>query len=231
MTTRRTAQRSASIGGTHQSLRDRAYIELRERIIEGRYPAGFRLVERELSEEFGLSRIPLREALQRLESEGFVTVAPRRGAVVAKFDAEAAEHLFDVRESLEGLAARLAALHATADELDALHAIVARSRAAAETGKTRQVVALNADFHRTIVEASHNPLLQDLMAPLDARLRRLFHLTSTRDDGDTMCGEHEQLYQALRARDADGAEELARRHVVGTRVEALRSLAAETGTT
>ncbi|MFE0426890.1 GntR family transcriptional regulator, partial [Streptomyces sp. NPDC058953] len=72
-----------TIGGAHRSLRDQVYLEVRERIIDGRWPSGHRIVERELAEELGVSRIPVREALQRLETEGFVTAAARRGAFVA----------------------------------------------------------------------------------------------------------------------------------------------------
>ncbi|MFB6986855.1 MULTISPECIES: GntR family transcriptional regulator [unclassified Streptomyces] len=227
MTTRR-PDRRASIGDTHQSLRDRVYTELRERIIEGEYPAGHRLVERELAEELGVSRIPLREAMQRLESEGFLSVQPRRGSVVADFGTEDAEHLFDVREKLEGLAAGLAARRATDAQLHDMEHLLTRSREASEAGRLREAVTHNADFHRRIVEASGNPLLQDLMSPLDARLRRLFRLTSALDDGDPMCGEHERLYEAIRDHDAPRAEELARAHVAGTRASAMRYLSSGT---
>ncbi|WP_405746937.1 GntR family transcriptional regulator [Streptomyces sp. NBC_01525] len=225
MTTRRPDRRTP-IGDTHRSLRDRVHEELRERIIEGEYSAGRRLVERELAEEFGVSRIPLREAMQRLESEGFLWVQARRGAVVADFGTEGAEHLFDVREKLEGLAAGLAARRATAVQLRAMERLLARSRKASESGRLREAVTHNADFHHLIVEASGNPLLCDLMAPLDSRLRRLFRLTSELNDGDPMCGEHERLYEAIRAGDERQAEERARAHVAGTRAAALRCLTA-----
>ncbi|MFC5786627.1 MULTISPECIES: GntR family transcriptional regulator [Streptomyces] len=220
MTTR--ADRRPTIGETHQSLRERVYVELRERIIEGTFPAGMRLVERELADQLGVSRIPLREAMQRLEQEGFLTVQARRGSVVTDFGAQDATYLFDVRENLEGLAAGLAARHATTAQLRTMKRLLERSRKSSDAGRLRQAVAHNADFHQQIVEASGNPLLQELMAPLDARLRRLFRLTSDLNDGDPMCGEHERLYEAIHDRDAARAEELARHHVAGTRDSALR---------
>ncbi|GAA3183653.1 MULTISPECIES: GntR family transcriptional regulator [Streptomyces] len=227
MTTRR-PDRHTPIGDTHRSLRDRVHEELRERIIEGEYPAGRRLVERELAEELGVSRIPLREAMQRLESEGFLLVQARRGAVVADFGTEDAEHLFDVREKLEGLAAGLAARRATPTQLRAMERLLTRSRKASEAGRLREAVTHNADFHQLVVDASGNPLLRDLMAPLDSRLRRLFRLTSELNDGDPMCGEHERLYEAIRAGDERQAEERARAHVAGTRTATLRCLAERT---
>ncbi|WP_328375447.1 GntR family transcriptional regulator [Streptomyces sp. NBC_01020] len=218
--------RRPTIGETHQSLRERVYAELRERIIEGTYAAGLRLVERDLAEQLGVSRIPLREAMQRLERDGFLTVQARRGSVVTEFGAQDAAYLFDVRESLEGLAAGLAARHATPAQLRTMESLLTRGRTAADAGRLRQAVTCNADFHQQIVEASGNPLLQELMAPLDARLRRLFHLTSDLDDGDPMCGEHERLYEAIRDHDAPRSEEVARRHVAGTRDSALRYFSA-----
>ncbi|MER7948517.1 GntR family transcriptional regulator [Streptomyces sp. NPDC096079] len=217
--------RSTAIGDTHPSLRERVYVELRERIIEGDYPAGLRLVEREIADELRVSRVPVREAMQRLESEGFLSVQPRRGSVVAEFGPEDAAYLFDVRENLEGLAARLAARHAGAERLRDLEKLLARARRAAESGRLREAVSLNADFHRRIVEFSGNPLLVDLMAPLDSRLRRLFRLTSAQSDGEPMCGAHERLFEALRDRDEDAAEALARAHVADTRASTLRLLA------
>ncbi|KQX13366.1 GntR family transcriptional regulator [Streptomyces sp. Root431] len=211
-------------GDTPRSLRERVYEELRERIIEAEFPAGTRLVEREIAEELRVSRVPVREAMQRLEAEGFLSVRPRRGSVVTEFGPEDAEHLFDVRENLEGLAARLAARHAGEQELRALEELLARARAAAESGRLREAVSLNADFHRAVVGLSGNPLLVELMAPLDSRLRRLFRLTSAVSDGEPMCGAHERLYEAIRDRDEAVAESLARAHVAATRASALRLL-------
>lgn len=170
MTSPRSAPRGSAAGDAHPSLRERVYAELRERIIEAEYPAGTRLVEREVAEELRVSRVPVREAMQRLESEGFLSVRPRRGSVVTDCGPEDAEHLFDVRENLEGLAARLAARHARPEELRALEELLARARRAAESGRLREAVSLNADFHRAVVELSGNPLLVELMAPLDSRL-------------------------------------------------------------
>ncbi|KQX53549.1 MULTISPECIES: GntR family transcriptional regulator [unclassified Streptomyces] len=230
MTVQRPDVRGTAAGDAPVSLRERVYVELRERIIEAEYPAGMRLVEREVADELRVSRVPVREAMQRLESEGFLSVQPRRGSVVAEFGPEDAEHLFDVRENLEGLAARLAARHADPARLRDLERLPARARRAAESGRLREAASLNADFHRRIVELSGNPLLVDLMAPLDSRLRRLFRLTSARSDAEPMCGAHERLYEAVRDGDEDAAETLARAHVADTRASTARLLAAPRGT-
>jgi DNA-binding GntR family transcriptional regulator len=214
-----------AIGDTHRSLRERVYVELRERIIEAQYPAGMRLVEREIAEELRVSRVPVREAMQRLASEGFLTVQPRRGSIVAEFGAEEAAHLFDIRENLEGLAARLVAREADPAQLRDLEKLLERARRATESGRLRTLVSLNADFHRRIVELSGNPLLVDVMAPLDSRLRRLFRLTSAQSDGEPMCGAHERLFAAIRSGDEALAEELARAHVADTRDSSMELFA------
>ncbi|MFF4344626.1 GntR family transcriptional regulator [Kitasatospora sp. NPDC001540] len=213
-----------TLGDAHQSLADLVYVQLRERIIEGEYATGQRLVERELADGMGVSRIPVREAMQRLEREGFLTVQARRGAVVADFGPEEAEHFFAVRESLEALAASLAARHATPAGIRGLERLLARTRKAAEAGRLRETVSLNADFHREIVELSGNPLLRDMMAPLDGRLRRLFRLTSDLGTSLPMCTEHQQLLDAIKARDPETAAALARHHVAGTRAFARQAL-------
>ncbi|OIJ85651.1 GntR family transcriptional regulator [Streptomyces colonosanans] len=217
--------RRTSIGAGDKSLRDQVYEALRERIIEGELEPGRRVVERDLAAEFEVSRIPVREAMQRLEAEGFLTTQPRRGAVVSRVGVEDAAHFFDVRESLEALAADLAARHTDAAGLRRLEQLLVRARRATERGRARDVAALNADFHRQIVVLSGNPLLQDLMQPLDGRLRRLFRLTAEPGDGPLMCGEHEELFHALQAGDPQTAARLARRHVANTRAAALKMLA------
>ncbi|MFD5188613.1 GntR family transcriptional regulator [Streptomyces sp. NPDC058357] len=228
MSSSRTAGLTATgtIGAAHQSLRDQVYGELRERIIDGRYPSGYRVVERELADELGVSRIPVREAIQRLETEGFIAAQARKGAFVAPLGPAEAADFFDIREHLEALAASLAARRADRDGLRTLERLLDRARRVADSSRrTRELGSVHADFHQQIVVMSGNPLLQGLMAPLDGRLRRLFSLTSEPGDGPVMCGEHELLYEAIRSGDADAAERIARGHVAGTRATALKMLA------
>ncbi|MFJ6217167.1 GntR family transcriptional regulator [Streptomyces sp. NPDC092296] len=215
-----------SIGAGDRSLRDQVYEALRERIIEGQLEPGRRVVERNLAAEFEVSRIPVREAMQRLETEGFLITRPRRGTTVSQVGVADTAHFFDVRETLEALAAELAARHADPAGLRRLEQLLGRARRAAERGRARDVAALNADFHRQIVVLSGNPLLQNLMQPLDGRLHRLFRLTAEPGDAPLMCGEHEELFQALRSGDPQTAAHLARRHVANTRAAALEVLAA-----
>ncbi|WP_458688207.1 GntR family transcriptional regulator [Nocardia tengchongensis] len=201
---------------TKKSLRDQAYEELRDRIIDLRLSPGQRLVERDLAAELAISRIPLREALQMLEREGLVVIVPRQGAIVAPFTVADVRDLFDVRESLEVLAARLAAERATTADLAVLRDQLNAARDATARGDQAAIAAANAGFHAVIVEISGNPLLQSLLRPLESRVRWLFHLTKERDPG-TQCEEHELLYAAIADHDPAAAAEIAYRHVASGR--------------
>ena len=111
---------SKTIGLRHQPLRRAVQDELRRAIIAGRYQQGERLFEDQIAQELEVSRNPVREALQALAGDGFVELEPRRGARVATVSAKRAEELFEVRESLEGLVARLAARRRTPAQLTEL---------------------------------------------------------------------------------------------------------------
>ncbi|MGW1813982.1 GntR family transcriptional regulator [Streptomyces sp. NPDC002125] len=202
------------------SLRDRAYETLRRRIIEVELQPGERLVERDLAAELEVSRIPLREALRLLAADGLVLLVPHRGALVAPFTPGDVRDLFDVRESLESLAARLAAERADDDGLARLAEGLATARAATRAHDRAAIAAANAAFHTGIVELASNALLSGVMRPLEARMHWLFRLTALRDPAQ-QCAEHEQMYEAIAARDADRAARLAHEHVADGRATSL----------
>ncbi|ROO87000.1 GntR family transcriptional regulator [Actinocorallia herbida] len=210
-----------------QSLSERVYAWLREQILNGRFAPGQRLIERELAELMQVSRVPLREALPLLENDGFVKLLPRRGAVVTQPTLRDIDELFDVRESLEVLAARLAARRAAADpgapDVLALADCIQRARRALADGDDATAAAANVAFHRQIVKASGHLLLHDLMQPLDGRMEWLFRMTGDRDL-TLQCAEHEQLYEALRTGNVDLAGSLAFVHVASGRAPSLRTL-------
>jgi DNA-binding GntR family transcriptional regulator len=208
-----------------KSLRQRAYDEIRQQIIDLRLAPGSRLVERDLATELEVSRIPLREAFQRLQQDGLVVIVPRQGAIVAPFTVDDVRDLFDVRESLEVLAARLAAERADAVGLGKLSVQLDAARAATEGQDRPGIAAANAGFHRIIVELSANPLLESVLRPLESRTQWLFHLTKDRDPGQ-QCQEHEEILAAIAAHDPDRAAESAFHHVHSGR-DASLAMAAE----
>lgn len=212
-------------GVAHRSLPEIIATTLRERIIDGDLQQGARLVEQTLAETLNASRIPLREALTRLETEGLVTRLPRRGAVVNRLTVPYVDDLFDVRESLEALAAGLAARRADEHGLERLRGrLDAATRATAE--QDRALIALtNAEFHAEIVRLADNALLTSFMQPLASQLRWLFRVTGDIDPG-ALCREHEHLYDVIASGDAAVASAYAGEHVARTRQHTLDVIAA-----
>lgn len=212
-------------GQRHRSLRDEVVDELREEIITGTLAPGQRLIERELAAQYGVSRVPLREAILQLEAEGFVRIAPRRGAMVETFSPQSVIDLFDVRESMEALAAQLAAERADQAGLDSLKARLDAARAATEAGKQEEITRANAAFHEEIVRLAENPLLESIMQPLAGRVAWLFTFM-TQAAPETVCREHEALYEVIASGDGLRAAEFACAHVAATREPTLAALEA-----
>jgi DNA-binding GntR family transcriptional regulator len=187
---------------------------LREAILHGVLPAGQALGEIQLASVFGRSRTPVREAILRLESEGLAERFPRRGLVVAQITREEVLEVYAVREMLDGLSARLAALGILPTELDRLVWLNERLRAAAEQGDGRTMSQLNIEFHEAIGLASRNSLLQEFMRRIHEWVRRFDDTTmSFPGRGLEAVAEHDALIDAIRARNPEDAERIAREHM------------------
>ncbi|MFJ9779840.1 GntR family transcriptional regulator [Amycolatopsis sp. NPDC101161] len=144
--------------------------EVRRAIIAGRYKSGERLLEEALAEEHGVSRVPVREALRRLETEGFVTLTPYRGATVSAGSFRDSFELMQVRRALETMAARLAAQQRGGDAADELATVVARGREAARSHQVTALPPLIMEFHELVARASGN---QQLQLAIDRVLQRV----------------------------------------------------------
>ena len=134
--------------------------QLREAIISGRFKVGERLIEEVLAEEYGVSRVPVREALRRLETEGFVTLTPYRGATVSAGSRRDSLELMQVRRGLEVMAARLAAEIRGGEVAAELSAVVRRGRDAALSREVEALPPLIMEFHKLVACASGNRQLQ-----------------------------------------------------------------------
>ena len=213
------------------SLADSAYQRISGKILSGDYAPGFRLRERELSEELDISRIPIRESLPQLEADGFIVTYPRRGAVVREFTVRDAEELFDIRLNLEVFAARKAAeFIAAGGESTRLAELQAESAAATARHDVATIATVNSALHAEIIAMSGNTLLATAMRPILGRLQRLFALTSDRDP-QAQCIEHAGLCEAIYAGKPDLAAALAYAHIELGREPSLAGLAtgSETG--
>ncbi len=203
---------AGALGRNHPSLSTRVAEELRRAILAGRRQPGERLVEDRLSEELGVSRVPIREALRALAAEGLVVVQPRRGATVAELSHEAARDLVEVRATLEGLNARLAARHHEPGIIAELRAVLEQGNRAASSASVEDLVRLNGDFHDKLAEAGRNGILWDIMRMLRERTSLVFATNTARrarEDWD----EHAGILAAVIDADEELASMLAMRHV------------------
>ena len=201
-----------SLGASHSPLFALVTDKLRERILKGQYAPGERLVENKLSIELGVSRIPVREALRALAAEGLVLIEPRRGASVATLSPHVAREMVEVRATLEGLNAKLAAQRRDPALIAELEAVLREGMDAAAQGRADELIELNTRFHEVLGNIAANSVLQEMMRSLRERTAALFgpaNAVRARQNWD----EHAQILQAVIAGDAELAALLAARHV------------------
>lgn len=188
-----------------------AYTLILEAIDQGIYRPGDRLVETELAERFGVSRTPVREALQRLETQSMLT-RDGRSMIVASLDHNQLAELYVVRAELEGLAARLAAKHATPEEIRVLSEMVEADRTIVDD--PAELSRANRRFHKQIHLASHN---RYLVQQLDLVHRSMALLASTslaaEGRGEAALAEHADLVRAIAAGDGEAAQAALRAHI------------------
>lgn len=211
------------------SLADRAYEGLLSAIAEGRLKPGQAIRETALAEELGISRTPIREALQRLARDGLVRLDARNGASVGELSLEAIRELYDLREILEGSTARFAALNARPAERQRLEAILARE--ADHLGDPAALAKLNKLFHGTLCDAASNRYLSSAVATFSTTLLLLgpTTLAASHRAGESH-REHCEVVEAIAAGKAERAEEIMRAHIRRAR-EIRLSMVLEAGLT
>jgi DNA-binding GntR family transcriptional regulator len=206
---------------------------LREQIITGELAMGSKLNEREIAERLQVSRIPVREALPILESEGFISSQPRRGAVVHVLTLTDASELFDLRRQLEPMSSAFAARRAAAgadvgpmlDALRSAHGATSPLAAAPDVAVTGAPPSTrNSDLHEEIIALADHALLRRVTKLMSGRVRWLFRLTPERDT-TAMWIEHREIVDAIVAGQVDVAELLTAAHVERGRVESMPLLA------
>ncbi|WP_125611234.1 GntR family transcriptional regulator [Specibacter cremeus] len=183
-------------------LRETVRDVVRTRIFEGHYAPGTRLVERDLAAEFNVSRLPVREALRMLRQEGVISDRNGRGAEVSSLSAKDVEDLFDVRNSLEVLACRLAAARATAADLRELARLLDEAEEFLAKGSLVDTFRANSDFHDAITRIADNGFLRSALEPLQGRMHWLFRHVS---DLPELVQEHRALYLAIASGDPEKA--------------------------
>lgn len=204
---------------------EEVYRRLKQAVVDGDLVPGSRLIERGLAEQLQVSRTPVREALKTLLAEGLVTVDGHRGLIVARLSIESVEQAYTLREALEGLAARLACEHVDV-RLSTLKAALGRMEN--PDASPDEMDAAHSLFHDTIADMSHNTYLIHSLQGLEAFRTRMVSLAwiTTRRVKASM-PEHQAIFDAIRERDPDRAEECARSHVRKTRDGLMKRLKAE----
>lgn len=202
-------------GTQHRTKGEFVYRTLRDAIVKCELPPGERLVIDDLARRLQVSSIPVREALQLLQSEGLVLMVPHVGATVAPISRESVTEVFTVMEGLESVAARAAAERARPEDLDELHEIVTAMDRALAAEAHEQWAELNTRFHATISRLTGMPLLQEMMERvLDRwdRVRRFFFAGVLVHRAQQAQKEHHELLEAMRAKDLARLEETIREH-------------------
>jgi DNA-binding GntR family transcriptional regulator len=197
----------------HLTLREKILEHIRDAIISGSLKAGSRVSEPELAEHYGISRTPIREAFRQLESEGYLTVIPRRGAVVSEFSQKDVEDFYAIKSILEGYAARQACSRLSDKDLDKLQANNNRLRELADLDDIKTFFRIHNDFHDMFIKAADNERLRELITSVVTRFQRL-RFTSLSLPGRMKIAvqEHEKIIEAFRKKDAETAETLVRKN-------------------
>jgi DNA-binding GntR family transcriptional regulator len=201
---------SASV--TRVVLREQVKELILERILDGTYEPGERLVETRIAAELGTSQAPVREALRDLEILRFVESEPFRGSRVREISEEELGEIYPVRAAIEEVAAREAATRLDGD-VDALEAELEAMHRAADENDLHGQVEHDVSFHRLIVEASGNAILLDTWLSLGIGPRTIVTALRTGLDGHEIAERHRPVLEALRARDPEAAGAALRRHV------------------
>jgi DNA-binding GntR family transcriptional regulator len=202
------------------SYTEQAQEVIKRLIFDGTYKPGERLKEVELSQTLGISRSPIREAIQGLANEGLIKLVPQKGAYVSTFDLQEIRNLFEVLEVLEGLSARLAAERSTPSQIEELGKLLESTRDSLESdelaGYPRDLSLYPKDmgFHSSVAELTQNRALASRAAEIRDQLRLArARLASARDLAKQTYQEHRAIYRAILAKDPDKAEKVMRFHL------------------
>jgi DNA-binding GntR family transcriptional regulator len=210
-----------------RGLHDQVVSRLRTMLVEGRIAPGAKLNERELSELLQVSRTPLREAIKLLAEQGLVDLLPNRGAIAVKLGEADVNHSFEVLAGLEGLAGELAAQRITGEELAELRALHYEMLACHARSDLSGYYRINAQIHTAINSAARNPVLSKTYHTINARVQSLrFRTNQDGANWKLAVQEHDQMVQALEARDGAAMRRLLVEHLEHKRDTVLALLRA-----
>lgn len=206
-----------SFPGATFTKNDYVYAQLRTRILTGELPAGSVIGQAKLAAELGVSTTPLREAIRRLAAEGMIDLEAHRDARVTAVTADEARHLYQVRESVDPLAASLAARNRTGADISAVEFALSRLEPISDA-RDLDALLRHREFHRAVYRASDNPVLIDILERLwdkadRYRLVGLRHGEDSERDHARVEAEHVAIYEAVAAGDAEAAAQVMADHI------------------
>lgn len=199
---------------SYRPLRETVCEVLRDAIQRGILEPGERLMEIQLAEELGISRTPVREAIRKLEQEGYVIMMPRRGTYVSSMSVRDVKEIFEIRSALESLATTLATMRIEADELEKLRTLLTEIEGHIERKDIEKIVATDIEFHGLLYQVSRNERLVAIISNLKEQLAR-FRTLSMSYPGrlkETLA-EHRAMVEAIAEGDVDAARDAAERHM------------------
>ena len=219
----RATEKQPGGNGGRGSRGGHAYQKLRDALRSGALRPGDRIMEVPMAEQLNVSRTPVRDAIRRLESEGLLEHEPRSGLVVATLDRRAVAELYEMREVLEGTAARLFTRHSSDVEVEHLLELVREEQRL--QGSPEELANHNQRFHVQIHLGAHNRYLEKALEAVNSSLWLLGKSQMLMPHrAKSAFAEHLELAKAIQKRDADLAESLARKHVRSAQAERMRTL-------
>jgi len=202
-----------------ETFKDKAYAALRHVIVSSdiyRSRTDIRLDERQLAQDFGISRTPVREAMAQLEREGFVRSVPRRGLYVVRKTKREVIEMITAWAALESMAARLITENAGDDDIAPLRTMFSKFENGELHARLDEYSEVNIEFHQTIIRMSRNSVLIALAENLFTHMRMIRMKTiGEKDRADRSIRDHMNIIEALEARDTERAEDLVRNHALG----------------
>ena len=210
---------------SYKPLRELVCENIRQAIIDGTFSPGERLMEIQLADEMGVSRTPVREAIRKLELEGFVVMIPRRGTYVADISIRDITEIYEIRTCLDVLSAGLAAERITDEELEALNRLLVEIGQYIAENNMEKIVEADTAFHDILYQASRNERLRSIINNLREQLTGIRgrsmsypgRLVETMD-------EHRALVDSIAARDVERAQNAARVHIENAAHTLMKSL-------
>ena len=212
----------------YKPLRELVFEALREAIIDARLKPGERLMEIQLAEDLGVSRTPVREALRKLELEGFVVMIPRKGAYVADISLKEIVEVFEIRGALEGLAAELAAERASDDKIEEMERCLVELSKAIDHKDLGRIVEVDTEFHDMLYASGRNERLGQILSLLREQIQRFRTRTMTHPARMKVAlEEHRRIIEAVAARNGELARDLAQEHIESAENSLMALLSAD----